>query len=201
MSHFRRCTNFVPVVFILPLVLIACATPTSSVGTSPAPVAAPPAATQQPPVAGTYDTSATPGFTSRGEENDHALEQYDKETRCRRGNHSKGAPMICVDNVTIRPNPYSAEVWDFQGQNGMPTDRPVVIHWFARRGGDLRIEFQPSEKQCVENLVCDKGGAHCSAVVLPLGCAPSRTCTYHVWIDDVILDKSSPGVRVNPCCW
>jgi hypothetical protein len=140
-------------------------------------------------------------FTSRGESLVHLTDQYDKEVRCRRGNGSKGAPMICVDNVSTRPDPYLAQVWDFEGEGGVKTDRPVVVHWFTRRTARLEVVFQQSAdgQDCVSRPLC--AGGHCSAIVRPLDGAAERYCRYNVLIDGARVESKSPGMSVIPCCW
>lgn len=189
-------------VFLLSVALAGC-----TAATTPAPRPQP-APLPQPAVTAPSnpDQSAMPvprfPFTSRGEHVLSDIEQYEKEVRCIRGNNSKGAPIICVDNSTVRPNPYYAHVWDMEGLNGKPTTQAVTIHWFTRRAGELQINFQPAanNKACVTQPVCH--GGHCVAKVEPLDRGEkSRTCRYNVWVDGQILDKESPELAVNPCCW
>jgi hypothetical protein len=140
-------------------------------------------------------------FSSLGESFAHLTDQYDKEVRCRKGNGSKGAPMICIDNVSTRPDPYLAQVWDFEGEGGLKTDRPVVVHWFTRRTSRLEVVFQQSTdgQDCVSKPLC--AGGHCSAIVRPLDGAAERYCRYNVLIDGARVESKSPGMSVIPCCW
>jgi hypothetical protein len=140
-------------------------------------------------------------FSSAGESSVHLIDQYDREVRCKKGNGSKGAPMICVDNVSTRPDPYLAQVWDFEGEGGAKTDRPVVVHWFTRRTARLEVVFQQSAdgRDCVTRPVC--AGGHCSAVVRPLEGLAERYCRYNVLIDGARVESKSPGMSVVPCCW
>ena len=123
------------------------------------------------------------------------LTQEEKEVFCRKGNYSKGRPMICINNATLQPDPETAYVWDYEGVNGNPTNNPVVVHWFTRRTGNLEIVF--NEEDCVEAVQCN-GRGHCMARVRPLGGGTPRQCKY-----DILLDgqKNDPGLVVNPCCW
>lgn len=195
MSDFQF-SRGIPVILILVFLLAA-----GSCVTAPAPdvrTATPDAATA--PKVAPLTNEALP-FSSEGERLVYQADQYGKEVRCTKGNGSKGAPVICVDNVTTRPDPYLVQVWDVEGQGGQPTNVPVIVHWFTRRTGDLRLEFQPGPdgKSCITNLVC-KGG-HCSARVEPLGDRPERSCKYNVWIDGRNVEPKSPLFSVVPCCW
>jgi hypothetical protein len=188
----------IPVSLILVLVLAAGSCVTAK---TPAPdVRTPPQDATTAPVVSAPSNKVLP-FSSEGERLVYQADQYEREVRCTKGNGSKGAPVICVDNVTTRPNPYLVQVWDVEGEGGQPTNRPVIVHWFTRRTADLRLEFQPGPdgKSCVTNLVC-KGG-HCSARVEPLGDRPERSCKYNVWIDGRNVEPKSPMFSVVPCCW
>jgi hypothetical protein len=123
-----------------------------------------------------------------------------RELFCTRGNRSKGAPMICVSNDTLRPDPFVASVWDFQALQGVRTERPVTVHWFAQRTAEMSIEFKPAPngKDCLRREpVCQNG--HCTAEVAPLDQGEKvRNCKYSITIDGRTLD---PELAVNPCCW
>ena len=123
------------------------------------------------------------------------LTQEEKEIFCKRGNLSKGRPMICIDNATLQPDPANAYIWDVEGSNGQPTTLPVKVNWFTRRSGNLQIEFAAGSN-CVTNMQCN-GRGHCVATVQPLQGDKERQCKY-----DVVLNgqRYDPLVTVNPCC-
>jgi hypothetical protein len=117
------------------------------------------------------------------------------DTFCDRGNGSPSRPLICVDESTFRTSPATTYVFDVErGTDGRRTEKPVVIHWFARRGGNLGVEF--TDKSCVSEVTCD-GRGHCRAVVKPLPDRKSKTCNYSLNLDG---KASDPPIVVNPCC-
>jgi hypothetical protein len=150
-------------------------------------------------------------YSSPGESLVHAIAQYEKEVFCTKGNGSKGAPMICVENPSRnpqrylddgsgKPDPYLVQVWDVQGENGIPTSRPVIVHWFTKRPAELEIRFRDgADGPCVTNLVCR--GGHCSATVRPLVDGTPRYCSYTVSVGGRPARSKSPGMSVIPCCW
>ena len=122
--------------------------------------------------------------------------QPPRETRCVRGNYSASRPIICVDERTLTADPDPAKLFDVEVDNGQRSNRPVTIHWFTQRTGDLNIQF--ADNSCVEDLKCDTPG-HCSARVLPLNANQPRRCKYTIWIGK---EKRDPELFiVNPCCW
>jgi len=121
--------------------------------------------------------------------------QFDRERDhfCTSGNYSKSHPMICVDDATLAADPDSAHVFNVQPDaNNHPSNKPVVIHWFAQHGGDIQIKFLNTS--CVDQLHCE--GGHCVAVVRTQ--SSHTTCKYEISIGDM---KKDPDIVVDPCCW
>jgi hypothetical protein len=119
------------------------------------------------------------------------------EVFCETGNGSKSRPMICVDERTLTANPSPAFVCDVEGENGHPTNRTVVIHWFTKRSADLHVDFKTDA--CTEAVQCD-GRGHCWARVKKLNRPDEhRRCTYGMTLGKNMIDPDG-DVVVDPCC-
>jgi hypothetical protein len=116
---------------------------------------------------------------------------------CRAGNGSASHPMICVDEQTLTANPSPAHVFDVESDNGHPTNRTVVIHWFTQHSADLHVTFKTEE--CTEPVVCD-GRGECMARVKRLNAGEHRRCTYGMTIGTSKIDPDG-DIVVDPCCW
>ena len=119
------------------------------------------------------------------------------EVFCTSGNGSKSRPMICVDERTLTASPSPAHVFDVESDNGNPTNRTVVVHWFTQHSADFHVTFKTDS--CTEPVVCD-GRGHCMAKVKRLNGNEHRQCTYGMTIGDNKIDPDG-NLVVDPCCW
>lgn len=115
---------------------------------------------------------------------------------CEHGNNSRGFPLICVDDDTLKPDPETAYVYDVEpDENHHPTGNSVKIRWFSKRGGDFKIV--PTSSSCfqTERPNCDNAG-ECWAKVKPLSGEKQRRCTVN------IVGRKDPfqTIVINPCC-
>lgn len=124
---------------------------------------------------------------------------------CRSGNGSKSHPLICVDDKTLTASPNPAHVFDREAKDSGPSDRAVVINWYAMRTADLQIKYGDNTS-CTDEPQCD-GRGHCWATVKRLqtpvgkdGRQQNNQCKYRVTLGNTKYDPDS-DIVVEPCCW
>lgn len=119
---------------------------------------------------------------------------------CTTGNGSKSRPMICVDD-NLSANPHSAPVYDVEADNQnppQPSNKPVVIHWFAQHSVNLQISWK--DDSCADKIVCDGFGECTAKIKIKLKKGETKRCTYGMSLGNSKLDPDD-DIVVNPCCW
>ena len=118
---------------------------------------------------------------------------------CTTGNGSESRPMICVDD-NLSANPHSAPVYDVEADNQhppRPSNKPVVIHWFAQHSVNLQISWK--DTSCADKIVCDGSGECTSKIKIKLKKGETKRCTYSMSLGNSKLDPDD-DIVVNPCC-
>ena len=118
---------------------------------------------------------------------------------CTTGNGSESRPMICVDD-NLLANPRSARVYDVEADNQrppQPSNKPVVIHWFAQHSVNLQISW--TDTSCADKIDCDGSGECKAKIKIKLKKGETKRCTYGVSLGNSKLDPEG-DIVVNPCC-
>ena len=103
--------------------------------------------------------------------------------------------------TTSSANPHSAPVYDVEADNQhppQPSNKPVVIHWFAQHSVNLQISW--TDTSCADKIVCDGSGECKAKIKIKLKKGETKRCTYSMSLGRLQAGSRRDDIVVNPCC-